>query len=38
MAGVTIVLGVTGGKSADAAPPRAAITLGPRGGVLSGRF
>jgi PEGA domain len=36
MAGVTIGFGVTGGKSAEA--PKAAITVGPRGGALSVRF
>jgi hypothetical protein len=36
MAGVTIGFAVTGGKSAE--PPKAAITLGPRGGALSLRF
>jgi hypothetical protein len=35
MAGVTIALGVTGGKRE---PPPAALTLGPRGAALSGRF
>jgi hypothetical protein len=35
MAGVTIALGVTSGKSA---PAKAALTLGPRGAVISGRF
>ena len=38
MAGVTIVLGVTSGKT-DAPPaPKAAITLGPGGVSLGGRF
>jgi len=37
MAGVTVALGVTGSKT-DAAPPRAAITLGPRGAAISGSF
>jgi hypothetical protein len=37
MAAVTIALGVTGSKSADA-PPRAALTVGPRGAFLSVGF
>ncbi len=36
MAGVTIALGVT--SKGDAQPPRAALTVGPRGALLSGRF
>jgi tetratricopeptide (TPR) repeat protein len=36
MAGVTIALGVTSGKTSK--PDAAALTLGPRGAALSGRF
>lgn len=38
MAGVTIALGVTGGSKKEAATPRAYLTVGPRGALLTGRF
>jgi hypothetical protein len=38
MAGVTIGLGVTSGAKKDAEPPKASLTVGPRGAVISVRF
>lgn len=38
MAGVTIVLGVTGGKKEAPPQPKAALTIGPSSVSLSGRF
>ncbi|MFO0586962.1 MAG: PEGA domain-containing protein [Polyangiaceae bacterium] len=38
MAGVTIVLGVTGGKKEAPPQPKAALTVGPSGFSLSGKF
>jgi hypothetical protein len=38
MAGVTIALGVTSSVRSDAAAPRAALTVGPRGMALAGSF
>jgi hypothetical protein len=35
---VTLVLGLTGGKRAPAAPGATAISIGPRGAVLTGSF
>ena len=38
MAGVTIILGVTGGKKEAPPQPKAALTVGPTGISLSGKF
>jgi hypothetical protein len=38
MAGVTIILGVTGGKGEPEAPRAARLTLGPRGVMVGGSF